>query len=53
LVSKHTGRNTGEWMQGGEIQVDGQIQSIGKNLFAGRIYKQGRLIAPETHDGNL
>lgn len=53
LVSKHTGRNTGEWMQGGEIQVDGQIQSIGENLFAGRIYKQGRLIASETHDGDL
>jgi len=53
LVSKHTGRNTGEWMQGGEIQVTGQIQSVGRNLFAGRISKQGVLIASEPHDGDL
>ena len=50
LVSKNTGQNTGEWMQGGEIRVDGQIQSIGKSLFAGKIYKQGKIITSKTHD---
>jgi hypothetical protein len=47
LVSKHTGQNTGEWMHGGEIRVDGQIHNVGKTLFGGRIYQQGKLIASQ------
>jgi len=45
-VDRHTGRNTGEWMHGGEIRVGGEIHSIGRTLFGGSIFKQGRVIAP-------
>jgi formylmethanofuran dehydrogenase subunit C len=47
LISKHTGQNTGEWMQGGEIHVDGQVRSVGKSLFGGRVYQKGKLIASQ------
>jgi formylmethanofuran dehydrogenase subunit C len=43
-VDKHAGQNTGEWMQAGEIRIDGFIGSMGKHLFGGRIYQQGKLI---------
>jgi formylmethanofuran dehydrogenase subunit C len=47
VVTEHTGQNTGEWMRGGEIQVDGRIRSLGKTFFGGKIYKRGKLIMPQ------
>jgi len=47
LVIGYTGQNTGEWMRGGEIHVDGRIRGLGKRFFGGRIYQQGRLVAPD------
>jgi hypothetical protein len=47
LITEHTGQKTGEWMRGGEIHVDGRIRSVGKTLFGGMIYEQGKLIVPQ------
>ena len=44
LVGKNTGLNTGEWMHDGQIRVEGQIQSVSKSLFGGRIFQQGERI---------
>ena len=43
-VSKDAGRNTGEWMHGGEIQVGGTIQSIGQSRHGGRVLQNGNLV---------
>lgn len=45
-VDRNTGENTGEWMHGGEIRVGGEIHSIGRTVFGGSIFKQGKLIVP-------
>lgn len=47
LVAKYAGQNTGEWMRGGEIRVEGRIRSIGKTFFGGKIYEGKKLIVPQ------
>ncbi len=49
LVTEDAGQITGDWMRGGEIRVEGEIGSVGKTRFGGRIYQQGKLIVPEEH----
>jgi len=46
LVTNSTGHKTGEWMRGGEIRVDGRVQGVGSTQYGGKIFQQGRLIAP-------
>ena len=53
LVTEDAGQSTGDWMRGGEIRVEGEIGSVGKTLFRGQIYKQGKLIVPEEHQRGL
>ncbi len=48
LITESTGQNTGEWMGGGEIHVEDRIQGIGKTIFGGRIYQDGKLVFPMT-----
>lgn len=56
-VVRDAGQNTGEWMRGGEIHVDGTIQSVGSKfygntgyrvLFGGKIYQKGKLLVPRA-----
>jgi hypothetical protein len=49
LVTEDAGQTTGDWMRGGEIRVEGEIGSLGKTRFGGRIYQQGKLIVPVEH----
>ena len=46
LVTGTAGWKTGEWMQAGEIHVEGWIRGVGKNIFGGKVYERGKLIAP-------
>ena len=46
LVTKYAGQNTGEFMRGGQIHVEGRIQGVGRSLLGGKIYERGKLIVP-------
>ncbi len=47
-VGGAAGWKTGEWMKAGEIQVEGYIQSIGQNMFGGKVTEKGKVIYPRN-----
>jgi formylmethanofuran dehydrogenase subunit C len=46
-IHKNCGRNTGEWMQGGEIWVDSRIRGLGR-ITSGQVYQAGEAIAGDA-----
>jgi formylmethanofuran dehydrogenase subunit C len=42
-IHKNCGRNTGEWMQGGEIWVNSRIRGLGR-ITAGQVYQAGEAV---------
>ena len=46
-IAGSAGWKTGEWMKAGEIHVQGYVQSVGQNIFGGKVTERGRLIFPQ------
>jgi hypothetical protein len=44
VIQGPAGRHLGNWMRGGEIRVSGSLGSIGKEIFGGKIFQQGKLL---------
>ena len=50
LVTGSAGWKTGQWMKAGEIHVEGYIQSVGRNIFGGKVTERGKPVLPRQTD---